>query len=126
MSRLIDADEVVETLLCTPDVEEIFLDLAQKRRLDYLHNVEESDVVDFARDIVKAVIGVIKTSPTVDAIEVVRCKDCKHRPKVEEKHISGFDIEFPDYVCPCQCCDGFYNWKPPDYWFCADGERKEE
>ncbi|MBQ0089617.1 MAG: hypothetical protein KBT27_09830 [Prevotellaceae bacterium] len=65
--RLIDADEVVETLLCTPDVEEIFLDLAQKRRLDYLHDVEESNVIDFARDIVKAVIGVIKTSHTIDA-----------------------------------------------------------
>lgn len=32
-----------------------------------LHNVEESDVVDFARDIVNAAIGVIETSPTVDA-----------------------------------------------------------
>ena len=49
-------------------------------------------------------------------------------PKVEKEHISrfdGFDIEFTDYVCPCQCDDGFYNWMPKDDWFCANGERRE-
>ena len=53
--------------------------------------------------------------------EIVRCKDCVHRPKGTNNH----DLEFPDYVCPCQCDDFWYNWMPKDDWFCANGERSE-
>jgi hypothetical protein len=60
---------------------------------------------------------------------VVRCKDCKHRPKEPnyKTYESGFDIEFPEgSKCPCRCSgDGFYSWYPEDDWFCADGERQE-
>ena len=59
--------------------------------------------------------------PTADVVEVVRCKDCVHRPKGTNKH----DLEFPDYVCPCQCDDFWYSWMPPDDWWCASGKRKE-
>lgn len=52
----------------------------------------------------------------VDMVEVVRCKDCKHRPTQKKC--------FPDMVCPCQCSDSYYSWVPPDDWYCADGERK--
>ena len=51
----------------------------------------------------------IWNAPTVDAVEVVRCKDCKHRTEL--------------------CGDG---WHPctdmavNDNWYCADGERKEK
>lgn len=61
--------------------------------------------------------------------ELVRCKDCKHRPKKPnwETYESGFDIEFPEgSKCPCYCSgDEWYSWYPEDDWFCADGERKE-
>jgi len=61
--------------------------------------------------------------------ELVRCKDCKHRPKEPnfETYESGFDLEFPEgSKCPCRCCgDEWYSWYPDDDWFCADGERKE-
>ena len=61
--------------------------------------------------------------------EIVRCKDCKYRPKEPDwkTYESGFDIEFPECsICPCQCSgDGYYSWYPEDDWFCADGERKE-
>lgn len=59
--------------------------------------------------------------------ELVRCKDCKHRPKKPdwETYEDGGDIEFPDGKCPCQCSsDRYYSWYPDDDWFCADGERK--
>ncbi len=57
--------------------------------------------------------------------EIVRCKDCKHRPRItDEGTFTGFDIEFPDYECPCRCEDGYYNWYPKDEWFCGNGERK--
>ena len=58
--------------------------------------------------------------------EIVRCKDCKHRPTKPDGYENGFDLEFPDGKCPCQCDDGWYSWYPPDDWFCADGERGTE
>ena len=55
----------------------------------------------------------------------VRCKDCKHRPqKPNYDDYDGFDLEFPDRRCPCQCEDGFYSWYPNDDWFCANGEAR--
>lgn len=59
--------------------------------------------------------------PAADVVSVVRCKDCIHRPSR-----TGDYVEFPDKVCPCQCLeDPWYSWRPPDDWYCADGERKE-
>ena len=59
---------------------------------------------------------------------VVRCKDCKHRPKEPnwKTYEDGFDIEFPEgSKCPCQCSDDeYYSWYPRDDWFCANGERR--
>lgn len=64
------------------------------------------------------------------AMPVVRCKDCKHRPKEPnlETYENGFDIEFPeDSKCPCQCSsDRYYSWYPDDNWFCAEGERRTD
>ncbi len=60
-------------------------------------------------------------------VTVVRCKDCKHRPKEpdQETYEDGGDIEFPDGKCPCECSsDRYYSWYPDDDWFCAEGERK--
>ena len=67
----------------------------------------------------------IKTEPTVDAVEVVRCKDCKHKPTGSGVN---HDINFPkqDYRCPCRCEDYWYSWMPDDDWFCANGERRED
>ena len=47
---------------------------------------------------------IIMQLPTVDAVEVVRCKDCKHYMTIH---------------CTCDgCCIS-------DDWYCADGERKD-
>ena len=60
---------------------------------------------------------------------VVRCKDCKHRPELKlysDMHGNYTAVEFPDgSKCPCQCEDFFYSWYPKDDWFCANGERKD-
>lgn len=46
----------------------------------------------------------IRKQPTVDAVEVVRCNDCKHYMTIH---------------CTCDgCCIS-------DDWYCADGERKD-
>lgn len=61
------------------------------------------------------------------AVELIRCKDCKHRPTVNGEYEDGYDIEFPTFMrCPCECEDGWYNWMPKDDWYCANAERKEE
>ena len=56
--------------------------------------------------------------------ELIRCKDCKHRPTDPENKRDGQYLEFPDAVCPCQIGDNWYSWMPKDNWFCADGERR--
>jgi hypothetical protein len=68
--------------------------------------------------------GVIKNEPTVDAVPVVRCRDCIHRPIGDP---CEHDVQPPkenDYRCPCLCEDDWYSWIPADDWFCANGERK--
>lgn len=57
--------------------------------------------------------------------KIIRCKDCKHRPKkiCEDEPEEGFNLVFPDFRCPCHCDDGYYSWMPDDDWFCGNGER---
>ena len=63
--------------------------------------------------------------------ELVRCKDCEHRPTKPDDYDpsasdEGFRLEFPDAVCPAQCeGDGYYSWYPSDNFFCGYGKRKE-
>jgi hypothetical protein len=45
----------------------------------------------------------LNNQPTVDAVEVVRCKDCKHYKTIT-------------CSCSCQCVSAD--------WYCGDGERK--
>lgn len=65
-------------------------------------------------------------NPYEEKTLLVRCKDCKHRPKRTGDEGNGFDFEFPDERCPCQCEDGWYNRMPKGDWFCGNGERKED
>lgn len=57
----------------------------------------------------------IDKMPTIDAVEVVRCKDCKYN-KGTKVWLDG-DVTID--------CDNGMGYPPPD-WFCADGERREE
>lgn len=52
----------------------------------------------------------IRYAPTVDAVPVVRCKDCKHHE----------DEEIGMVYCP----NSIGGWVGEN-WFCADGERKD-
>ena len=86
--------------------------------LDY--EVEMADDWKTAHEIANHV----KYAPTIDAVPVVRCKDCIHRPIGDPcKH----NVQPPkenDYRCPCLCEDDWYSWTPTDDWFCGNGERK--
>jgi len=54
----------------------------------------------------KMVERILESQPTVDAVPVVRCKDCTKREYCRTSTV---------WAMP-----------PKDDWFCADGERREE
>lgn len=59
----------------------------------------------------------LEAQPTVDAVEVVRCKDCKHYDNTEG-------------ICWCKLNSKFYlggfDWHSfPEDGFCSYGERKD-
>lgn len=84
-----------------------------------------------------AIDAVAECAPTVDAVEVVRCKDCKHRPafrddgryvegpRYQETLKNGLTVTLEDTRCPCvNGLDSYFSYVPKDDWFCANGERR--
>ena len=89
--RLIDAD-AFKSFLC--------------KCCNILHSEEPCEPSDCN------VLAVIDEQPTVDAVEVVRCKDCVYYRE-------------EDLLCVGVSCvgDSHANWYPED--FCSYGERKD-
>lgn len=80
---------------------------ANAMRDDWLENGENEYVYD-----TNAVLDSIDSQPTVDAVEVVRCKDCIRRYDTDE--------------CPmCFLIEGKYYEYTNGNGFCDRGERKE-
>lgn len=87
------------------------------------------DADAFLKDILTAGIGktiieysesdigyMIRKRPTVDAVEVVRCKDCKHyKPQKKSAHWEN----------RTNYCNRIVTIKVQPYDFCSYGERKE-
>lgn len=85
---------------------------------------------------------ILKDLPTADVVEVVRRKDCKHRPVFRndedgDRHVegprypetlkNGHTFMFEDGTCPCvNEWDSYFSYVPKDDWFCANGERRTE
>ena len=70
----------------------------------------------------------IMTAPSID---IVRCKECKHRPIKEDVNGEdyGFNLIEPtedDDRCPCLVDDGWYSWMPKDDFYCGYGEREDK
>ena len=58
----------------------------------------------------------ISEAPTIDAVEVVRCKDCKHyKPQKKSAHWEN----------RANYCNRIVTIKVRPYDFCSYGERKE-
>ena len=96
--RPIDADALID----------IFEDRLEKIRNRYGDYSGEAGVCAGA-------LHLIRVQPTVDAVEVVRCKDCKYKYNDENQII-------------CQklyWCDG-NNFEPSANDFCSMGERRED
>lgn len=78
----------------------------------------------------KKVIEHLEQMPAAEP-QITRCKDCIHKPKPTEDYKqgesdSGFEIEFPDYMCPLRCDDPYYSRLPKDDWFCGNAERRTD
>ena len=84
MARLIDVNKVIDSMQECLD-----------ESIDEKHSV--------AYFAFEKIIECLKQEPPVDAVPVVRCKDCKY---------------FKTPLCQ--------NENNHDNWFCADGERKDE
>lgn len=69
MSRLIDADELKADLRMADDCKDCKTNV---RDCEYDRVYTKMDFCGWLDD-----------APTVDAVPVVRCKDCKHNPKLE-------------------------------------------
>ena len=66
---------------------------------------------------IKRCIGEIKKMPTVDAVEVVRCKDCKHYDNSEGIQWCHLNSKFAQWGT---------DWHSfPEDGFCSYGERKD-
>lgn len=59
----------------------------------------------------------VKKMPTIDAVPVVRCRDCKYARKSEE----AFDFDGETPLCECAYMTQPNRW----HEFCSWGKRKE-
>ena len=103
--RLIDADALIDRLCCNC-----------RGKTDKTGMCE--------RCAARNTLGRIYASPTIDAVPVVRCKECKYWDQLEPGHPYGY----------CHAAKHGYSsphWEICIYrktireFFCADGERRE-
>lgn len=72
------------------------------------------------------VIMMIKTAPTVDAVEVLRCRDCKYWGDEAGKLQHSDGVLFARCKVHNYLIDGRHTgWCPTENDFCSYGERKD-
>ena len=80
--------------------------------------MEAPDFMDGGSSITKAfILAMVKTrsvTPTIDAVQVVRCKDCCYWLPMNRFHE---DYHPGNGECELNC------WVRPMDWYCADGEK---
>ena len=88
-----------------------------------LYMAENAYLNDTALDVLKMVGDWVDKAPTVDAVPVVRCKDCKHSIWDEDEGLwkcvydAEFDEQYGEYFGFVEYNDGLH--------FCSYGERRE-
>ena len=95
-----------------------------------IETLDRFNVFGYVEEPWEKLSGALQALPSAQP-EIIRCKECIHKPKPTEDYKqgernSGFHIEFPDYMCPLQCEDPYYSRLPKDDWFCGNAESKEE
>lgn len=94
--------------------------------------IDRLDTDEYGMKLPKAVVGLTKVLlDDVPSIDIVFCKECKHRPVKEDadEEDYGFNLIEPtegDDRCPCLVDDGWYSWMPKDDFYCGFGEREDK
>ena len=80
--------------------------------------IPKGTVTDVKLRGVPAIVELLEKQPTVDAVEVVRCKDCKHLIEIDPDNL---------YVCARIDIgmDGEPSFLSPENDYCSRGERRE-
>lgn len=71
------------------------------------------------------IIDELSDIPAVDAVEVVRCRECVRYVESEEANGEKMCVKDADWCVRDGCYYGFTDYPAPD-WYCADGKRREE
>ena len=96
--RLINANSAKDFFFSeTSGTEEIIGDLAEKHNLTYLNDVNEDEVMSFAKDLLEAAQNVIETEPTAFDIEKVM-KFLEEREQLAYKRYMDTPSNSPCYV----------------------------
>lgn len=66
------------------------------------------------------IMGLLDDQPTVDAVPVIRCKDCKFATITDGVYGRNQEVKYCDIWFPSEA-----EYMPIDY-YCASAERKEE
>ena len=103
--RIIDADALVNSL-------QIGMSALEKTQANY--DDERNALIGLALSYIGATVNAVAGMPTIDAVPVVRCKDCVHRDPEDKRCDCGGHEWFVGKIVPV--ADDFY---------CADGERKD-
>ena len=99
--RLIDADALKKEMFG-------YYDCVNERSTK--HNYSGDTIMDY--EVADLIDDCIDYAPTIDAVPVVRCKDCKHLERYQNANwCEVFD-------------DGYYH--PADDDFCSCGERRSD
>ena len=94
---------------------------ANAMRDDWLENGENEYVYD-----TNAVLDSIDSQPTVDAVPVVRCRECKYWGDEDGKLQRSDGVLFARCKVHNYLLDGRHTgWCPTENNFCSYGERKE-
>lgn len=110
MSRLIDADAQTMSRLIDADA------LVAEQ---WWVEIKGENIDSIAEQTIRQCKDIVRDAPTVDAVEVVFCKDCR-------KHNNGEwdDVPLAD-VCPLVALRGKARRGEFDYQYCVYGERRE-
>ena len=83
---------------------------------DKLIQLAQDDDLKFWAPVIGACVREIDDAPTIDAVEVVRCKDCKHWETDWTPNFAKSDTE---HYCP------YVSLLRDADWYCKDGERSK-
>ena len=66
----------------------------------------------------------VNTAPTIDAVEVVRCKECKYWEKRGRCKDGDYDYDYGECMAVDQTIDGVLNYVGENH-YCSYGDKKE-